>query len=719
MIDRLHAENVGAFIELPQIAVMGDTSSGKSSLLSAIAGIQFPSSENLSTRCPMRLRMENTNKRGASAELRYVATVSIKWHPSSTYAENATFETVKLESLSGIPLAVADAQKFILSTSGRQVARDIVEIGVWGPDLTDLTLIDLPGIVRTVGTGEDESIISDINELIKEFLMNERCIILAIVPANVEYHNSQILQEAKRVDPGTKRTVGVITKPDMIDECAEGSVLQLLMGEKWAMDHGFHMVKCRGQKGHNERKTLEHERVEEINFFRTRDPWARMEDRSKFGIEALRSKLSNIQVNMIEDSVPKIIDEVERRSEFVQSKLAQLGSDFDNDFKRRSYFEGIKSQALAVVEGCTGVGSAIGGADKLGTNGNTWATSLNLALDKFKTAVSTSKLAALDHIGVDTVVDISQITGKAGQLGKILEFKSGNILLEYYPPESCPKPPLQERGVDQRWKFVSFPISSIKASNHWLRDIMERNRNYDLPCFLNAQVFSLVVRELVTHDWTPACDELLLSLFELIDNMASLLDIPRFPLLQVHFRTAFRDAAKSFESSVREEIAKQLEKDTKSRPYTQNQYLFEAIARKRHENTVKRVEGIVGTYKGSSGASSWEDERKAALGVIDALVQTLTMQQDHHVFDHMVNEMEIVVEAYGKVASRRVIDEVPRIIFLSLGSFCSNLRDSLRASDQELARFMQDKPDIRDRRKRAMAELEAMERAKSVFLSLH
>jgi len=53
--------------------------------------------------------------------------------------------------------------------------------------------------------------------MIQEFLVNERCIILAVVPANVDFHNSQIMSDAIQVDPATKRTIPVITKPDLID----------------------------------------------------------------------------------------------------------------------------------------------------------------------------------------------------------------------------------------------------------------------------------------------------------------------------------------------------------------------------------------------------------------------------------------------------------------------------------------------------------------------
>ena len=78
----------------------------------------------------------------------------------------------------------------------REVARDIIKIDVNGPDCTDLTLIDLPGIVRSIGKNESKDLIDDINNLIADFLRNERCIILAIVPANVDFHNSQIMADA-------------------------------------------------------------------------------------------------------------------------------------------------------------------------------------------------------------------------------------------------------------------------------------------------------------------------------------------------------------------------------------------------------------------------------------------------------------------------------------------------------------------------------------------
>jgi hypothetical protein len=54
------------------------------------------------------------------------------------------------------------------------------------------------------------------------------------------------MEDAKKVDKETKRTIPVITKPDLIDQGAETAVLELLKGEKKKFSKGFHMVKCRG-----------------------------------------------------------------------------------------------------------------------------------------------------------------------------------------------------------------------------------------------------------------------------------------------------------------------------------------------------------------------------------------------------------------------------------------------------------------------------------------
>jgi GTPase SAR1 family protein len=221
-LDKLTATtNVSNYVELPMIAVMGETSSGKSSLLSAVSGVELPSASDLTTRCPIMLQMNRAPARKA--------VVDVQWKdiPAGKARQDIEFQPVAVtqDKWTELSAAIARAQQHIIAVSGKNVARDIVHVKVEGPDCEDLTVVDLPGIVRTRGKDEDASIITDINALINDYLKNSRCVILAVVPANVDFHNSQIMADALKVDPETKRTIPVITKPDLIDEGAEGDVV--------------------------------------------------------------------------------------------------------------------------------------------------------------------------------------------------------------------------------------------------------------------------------------------------------------------------------------------------------------------------------------------------------------------------------------------------------------------------------------------------------------
>ena len=219
--------------------VMGDTSSGKSSLLSNISLVELPSADTLTTRCPIRLKMHHASSRSA------VVDVSWKDEPASKDG-NIAFapRAIDEENWNSITSAIAAAQQHIIKISGKQVARDIVSVNMSGPHCENLTLIDLPGIVRSHGKGESETLAQDIQSLMDDYLSNPRCVILAVLPCNVDFHNSQIMADARKVDPDTKRTIPVLTKPDLIDQGAESSVKDLLLGMKTEhFDMGFHMVK--------------------------------------------------------------------------------------------------------------------------------------------------------------------------------------------------------------------------------------------------------------------------------------------------------------------------------------------------------------------------------------------------------------------------------------------------------------------------------------------
>lgn len=237
-IEKLCETGVDQYVSLPKIAVMGDTSSGKSSLLSNISLVELPSNDNLTTRCPIMLKMHHAPTRSAK--------VNVYWKDVKPYGKDVDFDEVQIgeENWHSITSVIADAQAHIISKTGKEVARDVVSVEIRGPHYQDLTLIDLPGIVRTSGKSESVTLSEDIQNLMNEYLSNPRCVVLAVLPSNVDFHNSQILADARKVDPQTKRTIPVLTKPDLIDDGAQTAVKELLLGKKTdSFEMGFHMVK--------------------------------------------------------------------------------------------------------------------------------------------------------------------------------------------------------------------------------------------------------------------------------------------------------------------------------------------------------------------------------------------------------------------------------------------------------------------------------------------
>lgn len=94
----------------------------------------------------------------------------------------------------------------------------IFRIELQGPQHSQFSVIDVPGIFRIategVTTKED---ITLVKIMVRRFIDNQRTIILAVLASNVDIATQEILLMAKEVDPQGQRTLGVLTKPDLID----------------------------------------------------------------------------------------------------------------------------------------------------------------------------------------------------------------------------------------------------------------------------------------------------------------------------------------------------------------------------------------------------------------------------------------------------------------------------------------------------------------------
>ena len=377
------------------IAVMGDTSSGKSSLLSSISMIELPSAAKLTTRCPIMLQMQQAEERSAK--------VSVHWkkQPSGSSETDIDFQTKFINDGNWNSLSeyIAQAQAHIIAATGKEVATDIVQVEISGPGCENLTVVDLPGIVRTVGKGESATLGDDIDDLIQMYLKNSRCIILAVVPANVDFHNSQIMKEASLVDPKTERTIPVITKPDLIDKGGEQDVLDLLQGRKTdQFYYGFHMVKNRGQAALNKKDSIEDGQYDEERFFAMEEPWSSVKDRSLFGTAELRRKLGDLQLRLVAASLPAIMEEIEQKRDQAELELESMGTQHKSLGEKRLFFNTLKNKIVHYLA-CDLGGSSSRFSPKMKANQQKKLASAKFhqCCTSFQTKLRKGKLANFSH----------------------------------------------------------------------------------------------------------------------------------------------------------------------------------------------------------------------------------------------------------------------------------------------------------------------------------
>jgi len=306
---------------LPQVAVMGDQSSGKSSVLEALSGVPFPRGAGLVTRCPTILDLEQ-----APPGENWTAAASIV---RSGPGGGAGDEPRSIASPREVTAAILELTA-VLTNERENFSKDYIRIRVRSPDLaSDLTLIDLPGIVRTATNGQDASVVSRVDGLLSDFLGRERTVILAVLPATQDVATVDILERAHRADPTGERTIGVVTKVDLVLEGEEPPVLKLLRNELKPLRLGYvavnaravqlHLEACQGQGGSQggsqggegkggsmgaARSLLEAQRAE-FAYFRSHEHYRELPP-DLVGTRALGAQLSALLARRIQAALPHV-----------------------------------------------------------------------------------------------------------------------------------------------------------------------------------------------------------------------------------------------------------------------------------------------------------------------------------------------------------------------------------------------------------------------------
>jgi GTP-binding protein EngB required for normal cell division len=209
-------------LTLPSIVVVGSQSSGKSSVLEAIVGHEFlPKGSNMVTRRPIELTLVNTA--GSHAEYGEF--------PALGLGKITDFTQIQ-KTLTDLNLAVPEADC---------VSDDPIQLRIYSPNVPDLSLIDLPGYIQVEAFDQPTELKGKIQDLCEKYIQAPN-VILAISAADVDLANSTALRASRRVDPRGERTIGVVTKMDLVDP-VRGA--QILTDKNYPLRLGYVGVVCK------------------------------------------------------------------------------------------------------------------------------------------------------------------------------------------------------------------------------------------------------------------------------------------------------------------------------------------------------------------------------------------------------------------------------------------------------------------------------------------
>ncbi|GAA5910224.1 dynamin-like GTPase VPS1 [Sporobolomyces salmoneus] len=316
-------------IDLPQIAVVGSQSSGKSSVLENIVGRDFlPRGTGIVTRRPLVLQLINrpasakptTNGDEAPSDEPGSQPTSDKASNPDEWAEFLHRPGEKFFDFNKVrEEIVADTE---LKT-GKNAGISPLPIGlrIFSPNVLTLTLVDLPGLTKVAVGDQPRDIEVQIRNMLLKFIQKPNSIILAVTAANTDLANSDGLKLAREVDPEGLRTIGVLTKVDLMDQGTD--VVDILAGRIIPLRLGYVPVVNRGQRDIDNKRpiaqALEHER----NFFESHPSYR--SKASYCGTPYLTRRLNTILMHHIKTTLPDIKQKISQSLTKFETELASLG----------------------------------------------------------------------------------------------------------------------------------------------------------------------------------------------------------------------------------------------------------------------------------------------------------------------------------------------------------------------------------------------------------
>ncbi|CAG5158443.1 uncharacterized protein ALTATR162_LOCUS5082 [Alternaria atra] len=605
IVDNLRSHGINRYIDLPEIIVCGEQSSGKSSVLEAVSGMKFPSKDNLCTRFATELIL----RRGADAPIK------IGIVPSSRERDRSKCDLEKLHNfhysvspedlqLEAVIEAAKDAMG-ISEGSDKVFSSDILRLELSGPEKPHLTLVDLPGLFQAGSRSQSEEDSETVKSLVLSYMKNPRSIILAVVSAKNGFNNQSITKYSREIDPKGHRTLGLITKPDTLDEGSDSErfYLELAQNKDVKFRLGWHVLRNRD---FNSKDTTTEERDKaEALFFET-GIWRSLST-DQTGVHTLKPRLSKILKDHIVAQLPDVLVQIKDGIQECTARLDTLGASRATSQEQRRYLLQVSQSFTTLVR------AAVDGQYS----------------DPFFGDSSTTEgyQKRLRAVLQNTLTEFAADMRKKGHTFTIMD-------------EGPTKLPHQISRADY--------ISKVTK-------LLERSRGRELPGTFDPLIVGQLFHE-QRKPWMELVDQYLEIVLHAVRFLA------RKALAHVCDETSLAGITRQFiyvrlerlTAELRTKVAELLEPHNTGHPITYNHYLTDNVQKaqnkRRAQELKKSLEGVLGGDFTESGVRYISIDVKV---LVDALVSKT--EADMH--SYASSTATDFMQAYYKVAQKKIIDD--------------------------------------------------------------
>ncbi|XP_075510772.1 dynamin-related protein 5A-like [Primulina tabacum] len=299
---------------LPSIAVVGGQSSGKSSVLESVVGKDFlPRGSGIVTRRPLVLQLHRLDE-------------------GREYAEFGHLPRKRFTDFAAVRKEIADETDRETGRS-KQISSVPIYLSIYSPSVVNLTLIDLPGLTKVAVEGQSDSIVTEIENMVRSYIEKPNCIILAVSPANQDLATSDAIKVSREVDPKGERTFGVLTKIDLMDKGTDA--VEILEGRAYKLQFPWIGVVNRSQQDINKNVDMIAARRREREYFAQTPEYKHLAHR--MGSEHLGKILSKHLESVIKSRIPGLQSLINKTIIELESELSRLGKPIATDAGGKLY----------------------------------------------------------------------------------------------------------------------------------------------------------------------------------------------------------------------------------------------------------------------------------------------------------------------------------------------------------------------------------------------